>query len=300
MFRCYRWVWSSSLVIALAHLTATVALAQEKGAASAAVAPPGKVLAPGQASNQEIIDLLKKVIQKLEAQEAQQGRRPAIRLEKVPEQAAEQQAIRELEKARGELLKQLQTVRAQEQNKDAPKPESPELHKARAEVQAAEQRLQEAKARLAKVQGDHAAGWQVIKRQPGSPPPGASDYKPRVERSGAEWQVKPDPRIEELVKQAELIKPGTGPAVRRALQGGRFTVEPPGQTGAKPGSSDAKSGWRVETDKLVRDQAAKAIKQAPELRGQPAADARGQALERRLDALMREIEELRREIRKPR
>jgi beta-lactamase regulating signal transducer with metallopeptidase domain len=32
-------------------------------------------------------------------------------------------------------------------------------------------------------------------------------------------QVKPDPRIEELVRQAEAIKPGSGDEVRRALQG---------------------------------------------------------------------------------
>jgi beta-lactamase regulating signal transducer with metallopeptidase domain len=32
-------------------------------------------------------------------------------------------------------------------------------------------------------------------------------------------QVKPDPRIEELVRQAEAIKPGSGVEVRRALQG---------------------------------------------------------------------------------
>ena len=40
------------------------------------------------------------------------------------------------------------------------------------------------------------------------------------------WQAKPDPRIEELVKQAEAIKPGSGAAIRKALQAAPKAGEP--------------------------------------------------------------------------
>jgi hypothetical protein len=190
MVRWYRYFWLSSLVLALVPFTGAVALAQEKEAA------------PGRASNQEVIDLLKKVIQKLEAQDAQQGRRPAIRLEKSPEKGEGQQAIRELEKARIELLKELQTGRTQNPNKEAPKPESPELQKARAEVQAGEQRLQEAKSRLTKLQGAPGTGWQVIERQPASPPPGAPDARRQALEKRLDALLR---EIEEL--RREIKKP---------------------------------------------------------------------------------------------
>jgi beta-lactamase regulating signal transducer with metallopeptidase domain len=43
--------------------------------------------------------------------------------------------------------------------------------------------------------------------------------KPEWKVRHTEAQPKPDPRIEELVKQAEAIKPGSGAEIRRALQG---------------------------------------------------------------------------------
>jgi beta-lactamase regulating signal transducer with metallopeptidase domain len=86
------------------------------------------------------------------------------------------------------------------------------------------------------------------------------------------WQAKSDPRIEELVKQAEIIKPGSGAAVRKALEGGLLVLEPQD---------------KVET----------VVKRAHELMLRSVADPKHEALEKRLDALMKELEELRREIR---
>jgi len=45
-------------------------------------------------------------------------------------------------------------------------------------------------------------------------------------QAGDEVQLKPDPRIEDLVKQAEAIKPGSGAQIRAALQG---TPKPAGR-----------------------------------------------------------------------
>jgi hypothetical protein len=51
--------------------------------------------------------------------------------------------------------------------------------------------------------------------QPAQPTPGAHSGIIRYTQSA---QAKPDPRIEELVKQAEAIKPGSGAEIRKALQ----------------------------------------------------------------------------------
>ncbi len=50
---------------------------------------------------------------------------------------------------------------------------------------------------------------------------GAQGFGPiQGQFQGWQPQAKPDPRIEELVKQAEAIRPGSGPGIRMALQGG--------------------------------------------------------------------------------
>ncbi|MSU78553.1 MAG: hypothetical protein EXS16_10720 [Gemmataceae bacterium] len=55
-------------------------------------------------------------------------------------------------------------------------------------------------------------------------------------------QAKPDPRIEELVKQAEAIKPGSGPAVRMVLQGGPPVGPMGGFQQANPGNAWQRGG----------------------------------------------------------
>jgi beta-lactamase regulating signal transducer with metallopeptidase domain len=47
------------------------------------------------------------------------------------------------------------------------------------------------------------------------------------------WTAKPDPRIEELVKQAEAIKPGSGAEIRKALQSAPRIHPAPVVTGAR-------------------------------------------------------------------
>lgn len=133
-----------------------------------------KLSTQAQNSNQEVIALLKQVIQKLEAQGGQPGnRQPMVEWKKI------------------------ETARVQE---------SPELDKARAEVKEAEARLAAARARLAKLQGavpdavreerririqqpmaKPEARWIELPVRPGvpavpAPPAKASDLEQRLDR----------------------------------------------------------------------------------------------------------------------
>lgn len=70
---------------------------------------------------------------------------------------------------------------------------------------------------------DADSGKILMKLDQASP-----DAKAQLERYGyaGRVQAKPDPRIEELVKQAEAIKPGSGAEIRKAL-GGKVLSTPP-------------------------------------------------------------------------
>jgi beta-lactamase regulating signal transducer with metallopeptidase domain len=55
----------------------------------------------------------------------------------------------------------------------------------------------------------------------------------RAVTQGDSTEAKPDPRIEELVKQAEAIKPGSGAAIRNALQGAPTSGDKKDQSGQR-------------------------------------------------------------------
>jgi hypothetical protein len=109
------------------------------------VAPQGTAKSQ---SNQEIIELLKQVIQKLEAQDG--VRRPG---------AADPAAKAQLDQARQALEAMLKA----QQKRLA---ESGELKKAQQELDEAKRRVQEAEAKVRKLQGGAGAGWTI---QPGAP-----------------------------------------------------------------------------------------------------------------------------------
>jgi beta-lactamase regulating signal transducer with metallopeptidase domain len=141
----------------------------------------------------------------------------------------------------------------------------------------------------------------------------------KLERAtGPTWQVKPavtvrsdakpDPRIEDLVKQAEDIRPGSGAAVRKALQGAavNWKFEKLGEDKMKKAkaladvvkvnpAADAKRQVQEKLDSLI-----KTIEVEVPTKVQRAADGKRQALEKRLEALAKELEELRRELQKTR
>jgi beta-lactamase regulating signal transducer with metallopeptidase domain len=136
--------------------------------------------------------------------------------------------------------------------------------------------------------------------------------------TGVAAPTKSDPRIEDLVKQAEMIKPGSGAAVRKALQGGLMMVKPQGDNEWKFSPVETKIYWKkfaedqAETAKRAaaaamaqaateaKHQTKNALKEAAKLKDAIKAqgDQQRQALEKRLDALTKELEELRREIKR--
>lgn len=142
--------------------------------------------------NDELIALLKKAIQILEAQSGKQPPQPVLmRRAVVTDQSPE------VRKARYELTKRLQELQFQVGKQESKpmirvetiqrKPATPELDKARAEVKAAEQRLQEAKARLAKLEAQPAIGsapsyWMTTPRREPAAAPKSPDLEKRLDR----------------------------------------------------------------------------------------------------------------------
>ncbi|HWY85536.1 MAG TPA: M56 family metallopeptidase, partial [Gemmataceae bacterium] len=77
--------------------------------------------------------------------------------------------------------------------------------------------------------------WSVVEKLP--KPVRAVNVAPvytwRAVTQGDATEVKPDPRIDELVKQAEAIKPGSGAAIRNALQGTPTSGDKKDQSGQR-------------------------------------------------------------------
>jgi WD domain, G-beta repeat len=193
-------------------------------------------------SNREIIELLRQVIQKLEAQ----GKAP------IPAKAVWR--VEQIDMKPGVFWR----VVPREQGK-----ESPELEKARAEVKAAEQRLQEAKAKLAKLQAAQA--------QP-KPAPKKTDLQERINRlieglDGARFEVR-----EEAMKELEKLGDAAAPALRKIL------------------GSEQNLELRMRAEAILKQ-----LAKTPPAPATKAAD-----VEQRLERLIQEVEELRREIKKRR
>jgi hypothetical protein len=138
-------------------------------------------------SNREIIELLKQVIQKLEGQ----GKSP------IPAKAFWR--VEQIDMKPGAFWR----VGPRDPGK-----ESPELQQARAEVKAAEQRLQEAKARLAKLQAAQA--------QP-KPAPKKTDLQERINRLIEGLGSDKFEARQEATKELEKLGESAAPALRKSL-----------------------------------------------------------------------------------
>jgi hypothetical protein len=128
-------------------------------------------------ANQEIIELLKQVLQKLEAQEGRRAQTPA-----APLRFQIQGRDQSIKKVEAEAVQQLERARRQLEQTLQKEAKTTEVDKARAEVKAAELRLAEAKARLAKLEATQTtSGWTVIS-QPAPQVSKPSDVEQRLDR----------------------------------------------------------------------------------------------------------------------